>query len=682
MKPPTLEPSFEMSRRNLLKFLGGGILIAAFAPRSLSEGWDQRGRPQLPQVISAWLHIGPDGKITVLTGKVEVGQNARTSLTQAAAEELKVSPSSIKMVMGDTDLVPYDMGTFGSMTTPTMVPQIRKAAAAAREALIGLASQKWGIERTKLSAENGMVAGPTQTATYGELATGQSWDKPIEANISLTLPAEWKVMGKSLAKIDGQTFVNGRHVYASDLRAPGMLRAKVLRAPSSGAKLTSADTSKAAAMPGVEVVHEGDFVAVAAPTTRLAEAALASIQAEWQPVVQPSSKDLFTILRGSDAIPAQTALPGSKELRATYHAAYIAHVPLEPRAALAIWDGSRITVSTGTQRPFGVKPEVATALGLPETQVRVLVPDTGSGYGGKHTGDAAVEAARISKALNKPISLVWTRQEEFRFAYFRPGGVDEIFATVQPDGIIAQWECDNYNSGSPGIEIPYDTPNPRTDSHKSNSPLRQGSYRCLGATFNNFARESHIDDLAHSIGMDPLAFRLKNLSKNPHVAEVLSAAAERFGWAKSKPAKGHGFGIACGTEKGGYVATCVEVTVDPNSKEIKVIRAVHAFQCGAIVNPDMLKNQVEGALIMGLGGALFEAVEFDNGRILNPRLSRYRVPRYLDIPKIDTILINHPELPSAGAGEVPIMAIAPAIGNAVFQVTGIRLRSMPLKLPA
>ena len=682
MKTPTLEPSYEMSRRNLLKFFGGGILVAAFTPQLLAESLSQRGRPQLPQVINAWIHIGHDGQITVLTGKVEVGQNARTSLTQAAAEELKVTPSSIRMVMGDTDLVPYDMGTFGSMTTPTMVPQIRKAAAAAREALVEIASKKWGVDRAKIHAENGKVSGPTQSVTYGELAIGQSWDKPIEANVSLTLPAEWKVMGKSLPKIEGASFVNGRHTYASDLRVPGMLRAKVLRAPSYGAKLSSIDTSKAAAMTGVVVVQEGDFVAVAAPTTRLAEAALAAIKAEWEPVAQPSSKDISTILRGNDPIPAQTALPGTKALRATYNAAYIAHVPLEPRAALAIWDGTRMTVSTGTQRPFGVKPEVATALGLPETQVRVLVPDTGSGYGGKHTGDAAVEAARISKALKKPISLVWTRQEEFRFAYFRPGGVDEIFATVHPDGTIAQWECDNYNSGSPGIEIPYDTPNPRTDSHKSNSPLRQGSYRCLGATFNNFARESHVDELAHLLGMDPLEFRIKNLSKNPHVVEVLSAVAKRFGWGSSKPPKGHGFGIACGTEKGGYVATCVEVSVDPNSKEIRVLRAVHAFQCGAIINPEMLKNQVDGALIMGLGGALFEAIEFDNGRILNPRLSRYRVPRFSDIPKLDTILINHPELPSAGAGEVPIMAIAPAIGNAVFQATGVRLRSMPLKLPA
>jgi len=545
-----------------------------------------------------------------------------------------------------------------------------------------LAAEKWGVSRTTVHAENGIVSCPTAAVRYGELAKGQPIEKPIEATVALTNSLDWIVMGKSLQKVDGRDFVTGKHVYASDLRVQEMMHAKVLRAPTFGATLASIDTTQAEAMPGVKVVRDGEFVAVAAPTTRLAERALFAIKAEWKQIPQPSSKEIFTLLRGSVAIPSTTAAAGTKELRATYNAAYIAHVPLEPRAALANWDGKRMTVQTGTQRPFAVKPEVAAALGIPETQVRVLVPDTGSGYGGKHAGDAAVEAARISKAIGKPVSLVWTRVEEFTFAYFRPAGVDEIFATVTNDGILAQWECDNYNSGSPGIETPYDVPSPRTDSHKSNSPLRQGSYRCLGATFNNFARESHMDDLAHGIGMDPLAFRLKNLTKNPNLVAVLKAAADKFGWDKSKAAQGRGFGLACGTEKGGYVATCVEISVNPETKAVRVVRAVTAFECGAIVNPDHLKNQVEGALIMGIGGALFEAIEFENGRILNAHLSRYRVPRYADIPKIETVLIDRKDVPSAGAGEVPIMAIAPAIGNAIFAATSTRLRSMPMKLSA
>ncbi len=672
--------SFELTRRSLLKLLGGGILVAAIAPDVVGAVFQRRG-PQLPQVVSAWVHIGVDGKITVFTGKVEVGQNARTSVTQAAAEELKVSPSSVSVVMGDTDLVPFDMGTFGSMTTPNMIPQVRRAAAAAREALLDLAANHWSVDAKSLRAANGKVIGPAGEIGYGELAKGQPIDRPIEATIPLTDPAEWKVLGTSLAKIGARDFVTGRHVYTSDYQTPGMLHAKVLRPPSLHAKLASVDTSKAAAMPGVTVVHQDDFVAVAAPTTFQAQAAIAAIHAEWTPVEQPASADIFTILRGKEPIPAPDKVEADKTLQATYTCEYIAHVPLEPRAAVAEWDGQKMTVRTGTQRPFGVKQDLARALDLPESQVRVIVPDTGSGYGGKHTGDAAIEAAIITKAVGKPISLVWTRQEEFTFAYFRPAGVDEIDSAVKSDGTLVAWGCHNYNSGPPGIETPYDVPNPRTESHESPLVLRQGSYRCIGATFNNFARETHMDELAHSIGMDPLAFRLKNMS-NAHLREVLQIAAERFGWGKTAVPAGHGHGIACGTEKGGYIAACVEVAVDPDTKEMRVVRVVNAFECGAILNPDHLKNQVEGAVIMGIGGALYEAIEFDNGKILNSRLSRYRVPRYTDIPKMETILIDHKEVRSAGAGESPIMAIAPAIGNAIFAAASVRLRAMPLRLPA
>jgi len=678
----TEDLTFEVSRRRLLKLLGGGLIVAALAPESLAELFEQRQRPQLPQVVNAWVHIGPDGKITVLTGKVEVGQNARTSLTQAAAEELHVSPEMVEVIMGDTDLVPFDQGTFGSQTTPNMVPQIRRAAAAAREALLDLGSQKWSVDRTTLKLENGKVIAASGSATYGELAKGQPIDKAIDPNVPLTPVADWRVLGKPIPKVGGRDFVTGKHKYASDMRAPGVLHAKVLRAPSYGAKLASIDTSKAESMPGVKVVHQDDFVAVAAPTTRQAQKALAAIRVEWTPAEHPSSKEIFTLLRGTDPIPARPKVEADKTLTATYTAAYIAHVPLEPRAAMAEWDGKKMTVHTGTQRPFGVKPEVAQALGLEDSQVRVLVPDTGAGYGGKHQGDAAVEAAKIAKAIGLPVSLVWTRQEEFTFAYFRPGGVDELFAAVKNDGTIVAWECDNYNSGPPGIQTPYDVPNPRQESHRANSPLRQGSYRCLGATFNNFARETHMDELAHSIGMDPLEFRLKNLSKFPQLKEVLQKAADKFGWGKTKPAAGHGYGLACGEEKGGFVATIAEVSIDSESKDIQVLRTVTAYECGAVLNPDMLKSQVDGAVIMGMGGALFEAIEFENGKLLNSRLSKYRVPRYHDIPNMETILVDRKDLKSAGAGEAPILAIAPAIGNAIFSATGTRLRSMPLRLSA
>lgn len=679
----------ELTRRRLLKLFGGGILVFAFAPESFGTPGQQRGgesgaRGQasaIPQVIGAWVHVALNGDVTVYTGKVEVGQNARTSLTQAVAEELRVPAETVRITMGDTDLVPFDMGTFGSMTTPRMVPQVRRAAAAARETLVDLAAQQWGCAKSVLSAEGGKVIcmGPPRSVTYGELAKGQPLDKPIDRNVVLTEPTKWKVLGKSAPKVGATEMVTGRHLYTSDLTRPGMLHAKVLRPPSFGAKLLTVDTAAAAAMAGVQVVHDGDFVAVAAPTDRLARRALQAVHATWAEKPGASSKDLVTVLRGP--APTLTAPPAGVVHRSTYTCAFIAHTPLEPRAALAEWDGKRMTVHTGTQRPFGVRPEVAAALGIPESQVRVLVPDTGSGYGGKHTGDAAVEAARIARATGHPVKVVWTRVEEFTFAYFRPGGVADICSGVGKDGTLTHWEAHTYNAGAPGIATPYDVRTPHTEAHDSSSPLRQGSYRALGSTFNHFARETHMDEIAHGVGIDPLAFRLKNLAGQPRIQAVLKAAAERFGWGKAVPA-GHGFGLACGTEKGGHVATVVEVAVDVATKEVRVVRAVTAFDCGAVLNPDLLKNQVEGAVIMGIGGALFEEIEFADGKILNPHLSRYRVPRYPDIPRMETILLDRKELPSAGAGECPIIATAPAIGNAIFAASGVRLRSMPLRLSA
>lgn len=665
----------EMTRRQLLKVLGGGILVAAVAPDALAKGWAQRQGVAIPQEISAWIHIGKDGVITVLTGKAEVGQNARTSLAQSAAEELRVPVEMVNVTMADTDLVPFDMGTFGSRTTPTMVPQVRSAAASARELLLDLASQKWGVDKSTLKLQDGRVRSGNKSATYGEVVQAQPLDKQIDKSVPLTPPGEWKVLGTSVKKLDGRSFVTGKHTYASDMSKPGMLHAKVLRPPSFGAHLVSIDTSQAEARPGVKVLHDGDFVCVAAPTVRQAQRALFEIKATWDDPRGPSSKNLESLLRGTNPLPPVPS--GDKTLTATYTCQYIAHTPMEPRAAFADWDGKKMTVYTGSQRPFAVRDEVAKAVDLPTTQVRVIVPDTGSGYGGKHTGEAAVEAARMSKFTGMPVKIVWTRVEEFTWAYFRPGGVVDAASAINKDGTLSAWEYHNYNSGNPGIETPYNVPSPKTEFHESPTPLRQGSYRALAATFNNFARESHMDELAHLAGMDPVDFRLKNL-RNDRLVTVLKMAADKIGWGKQKLDKGHGLGIACATEKGGYISTAVEVFVDPSSG-IRVVRAVSAFECGAILNPDLLRNQVEGALIMGLGGALWEAIEFDGGKITNPHLSQYHVPRFSAIPLIESILIDRKDLPSAGAGECPIVCVAPAIANAVFNATGKRLRSMPLK---
>jgi isoquinoline 1-oxidoreductase len=671
----------ELTRRDFLAALGGGIVVLCVVEDADAQESGRRAHrgDALPHDVSAWLHIGEDGAVTVYTGKTEVGQNIRTSLTQVVAEELHTPVASIRMLMADTDLTPYDMGTFGSRTTPTMAPQLRKAAGAAREALIDLAASEWKVDRRAVQVTDGKVTCAGHAAGFGELTRGRQLVQSIGASVALTPATDWKISGHSVPKVDGRDFVTGKHQYSTDIKRAGMLHGKVLRPAAFGAKLANFDDSAAKQIPGVTVAHEGDFAAVAAPDAETAERALVALKAEWKSEAQPSDRDLYAYLKahaeaGEDRDNRGSVEHGMAEadhkLSESYTVAYIAHIPLEPRAAVAEWNGDKLTVWTGTQRPFGVRSELMEAFGIPEERVRVIVPDTGSGYGGKHSGECAIEAARLAKAAGQPVKLVWTREEEFTWGYVRPAGVIEISSGARTDGRITAWEFHNYNSGSSGMQITYEIPNRQIVFHPSKSPLRQGSYRGLAATANHFARESHIDELAHAVGMDPLEFRLKNL-KNERQRAVVEAAAEKFGWGKHKAS-----GLSLGFEKGAYVGCCAEVAMEGGRP--KIVRVVEAFECGAVVNPDHLRNQVEGAVIMAIGGALFEQLRFDNGRLTNPMLSRYRVPRFADVPVIETVLVDRKDLPSAGAGETPIIGLAPAVGNAIFQATGKRLRSMPM----
>jgi isoquinoline 1-oxidoreductase len=665
-----------MKRREFFAVLGSGIVVLLDEEIYAQETGGPRrggGGTAVPAEIGAWLHIGETGTVTVYTGKVEVGQNARTSLTQAVLEELHTPPASVHLVMGDTDLTPFDMGTFGSLTTPRMWPQIRRAAAAAREMLLDLATQKFAVERATLAIADGRVSADGHSAAFGELARGQKWTRTIPATVPLAAAAEWKVAGQSLPKVNGRDIVTGAHKYSYDWKRPGMLHAKVLYPPQFGASLISLDASAAEAIPGVKVVHDGNFVAVAAPEPVVVTKALAALKAQWTPVTaEADSTSVFQYFKQT----AQDGAPPSPNLT-PYTIAYIAHVPLEPRAAVAEWVDGKVTVWTGSQRPFGVRTELAEAFGIPEEKARVIVPDTGSGYGGKHNGDAAVEAARISKALGKPVKRAWTRDEEMTWAYFRPGGLIEVGGKVAQDGIISEWEFHNYNSGGSGLQSPYHVPGKKEHAHQSKSPLRQGSYRGLAATANHFVRESYMDELAASVKMDPLEFRLKNAT-DERLRAVIVAAADKFGWKARRKTAGRGFGIAAGFEKGGYVATCVEISVEPETNALKVLRVVEAFECGAVVNPDHLRNQVEGAVLMGLGGALFEEIRFADGKITNNRLAKYRVPRFADAPVVESVLLDRKDLASAGAGETPIVGVAPAIGNAIFDASGKRIRKLPL----
>lgn len=510
--------------------------------------------------------------------------------------------------------------------------------------------------------------------------------------MELTPSSQWRVLGRAATRPNARELVTGAHRYPSDVRRPGMWYGRVLRPPAYGARLVSVDLSAAEkAVPGVLVVRDGDFVGVAAPTSAAAQRALEALAAtaQWSESPHPSSRAVYDYLRrnvegGIPANPfAEEWAAASHRFRATYQVAYVQHVPMETRAALAEWEADRLTVWMGTQNPFGCRNELARAFDLPLERVRVVVPDFGGGFGGKHTAEAGVEAARLARAARRPVLVHWTRSEEFTWAYFRPAAVIDVEATLGPDGRLTSWHFININSGRAALDTPYDVGRSHCRYVAARSPLRQGSYRVLAATANHFARESAMDELAALAGLDPLAFRRQHLPAG-RLRTVLEEAARRFGWSekqKSRP-PGVGYGLACGTEKGSYVAACVEVAVDEARGRIDVRKVCQVFECGAILHPENLRAQVEGCILMGLGPALWEEMRFANGRVANAALSRYRVPRFTDVPALEVHLLDRPDLDSAGGGETPIVAVAPAIANAVAQATGRRIRQMPIRLDA
>jgi nicotinate dehydrogenase subunit B len=690
--------SFELNRRDFLRFGGAGILVCLAAPALAQEtAQGPRMTPQpAPTDVSGWLHIDQQGRITAYTGKVEIGQNIRTSLAQSVADELSAPLASVTMVMGDTETTPFDIGTVGSFTTPQVMPQLRRAAAVARAIVIDLAAQRWSAPAGEITISNGVVqhARSNRSAGFGELTRGERLVRQIPAAEAIKPGTEWTVAGKAAPKVDSEEIVTGRQKYVSDMTRPGMLYGKIVRPAAMGAALASIDDAAARRMQNVTVVRDGNFIGVAAAKPWLAEQAAAAIRTQWTPQPgQPSSTTIFDYLKTHAEKPAarpqaleQALTSAAHRLDRAYTVQFIAHVPLEPRAAVAEWTGDKLTAWVGTQRPFGVREELAQAFRIPTTQVRVVVPPFGSGYGGKHTGEVAIEAARLAKAAGTPVKVVWTRAEEFQWAYFRPAGVIEIASGMSADGLLTAWDFVNHHSGRAAIEGVYQIANNRTQFVTLTPPLRSGSYRALAATANNFAREVHIDELAALAKMDPLAFRLKNI-ENPRARAVLDATADRFGWSKPLTSS-RSAGIAVGFDKGGYVATAVELEPRvgqeerrqgvPGDWEPKLHRVVVAFECGAIVNPDGLRHQIAGAVVQGIGGALFEAVDFADGRVLNGTLRQYRVPRFADVPPIDVVMVDRKDLPSAGAGETPIIGLAPAIANALFKATGERRRSLPL----
>ncbi len=649
--------------------------------------------PETP--LARWLRVGPDGRVTAYAGKVEYGQNIRTGFAVEVAEELRVPLSAVNVVLGDTNQTPWDMGTFGSQSTARVGLQLRMAAATARQVLLELAAQRLDLPKEDLVMSDGNVASnadPGRAFTYAQLLDGQTMEREIDKEAPLTEERDFKVMGSDVRRIDAEARVTGRAVYAQDVLRAGMLFARILRGPSLGARLVDVDSSAAEHMPGVvSVVRDGDLVAVLADDDESADRALSVIQATWEGGKQGFTIDVPTILAETKRDPVAVQEAGDVEeafrradhiLEATYYAPHISTLPMEPRAAVAEWDGDGLTVWAGTQRPFGLRTELAGTFRVPETDVRVISMEIGGGFGTKSWYPTGAEAVKLARLAGRPVRVAYNRQEDATEGTFRPAALIEIKSAFRTDGKITAWQCEAIHAGplgyiaQRGAQTPYAVEDVAVNVYCADSLVRVGSYRSLGAAANHFARESHIDEIASTLEIDPFEMRMRNLA-DARYRHVLEAAATQFGWQPGAAPTRRGVGQSIGEDVGSYVASCVELAVE--GREIRVRRVVTAIDCGLVVNPEGVRNQIEGSTVMGLGGALYEAIEIGDGSVLNTSLSRYQVPRITDSPEIEVVLAGDPGAPSTGAGEPGLVTIAPAVANAVFDATGQRIRELPLK---
>jgi nicotinate dehydrogenase subunit B len=683
----------DLDRRSFLKLVGGGIVV--FVRLGPSDAVAQ-GRGY-PTDVNAYLRIGEDGRVTVFSGKIEMGQGVMTSLAQMAAEELGVGLESIEMIMGDTDRCPWDMGTFGSLTTRMFGPALRAAAAAARQVLLQLASERLGVPKDRLVVEEGVVSvkgEPARQVTYGALAKGQVITRTVDEKAVLRAVPEFTVMGRSPRRLDAVDKVTGAGRYAADIRLPGLLHARVLRPPAHGATLGRVDTSEAAKVGGVTVVNQDGIVAVLHVDPEAAEAALARLRPEWNAAPPGADQEgIFEDLLRRAPAPEVKGVRGDVEAAAatatrrfesTYEKGYVAHAPIEPHASTAAFENGKLTVWASTQTPFPTQAGLAQALSLDPKSVRVLTPYLGGGFGGKSSGRQSEEAARLAKITGRPVQVAFTRAEEFFYDTFDPASIVKITSAVDGDGKITLWDYDVYFAGDRAAELFYDIPNVRmrvfggwrgagADAHR----FGVGPWRAPGANMNVFARESHVDVMVAALDADPVEFRLRNMGEE-RMRRVLQAAAKAFGWTPAPAPSGRGWGVACGVDSGTHAALAVEVKVDRASGAVRVERVVCAQDMGVVVSPDGATMQVEGCITMGLGYVLSEEVQFRGGQILDDNFDRYTVPRFSWLPRIETVLVKNDALAPQGGGEPAIVPMGAAIANAVFDATGTRLFRLPM----
>ena len=725
-----------LSRRGLLTGTGALIVSAPMRghaqtpPAVPLDTKDLPGSLKQTPYLDAWIRIDTDGTITVFTGKAELGQGIKTALLQVAAEELSVRVDRPILVTADTARTPNEGYTAGSHSMQDSGTAIRFAAAEVRQILLNEATTIFQLPVGQLRLDNGAVVAPDgRRLNYGALIPPGILHVVARPGTQLKTPGSYTVVSTNVPRVDIPAKVTGGQAYVQDMRLPGMLHARVVRPPHPGARLTALDTSAAAVMPGVvQVVQNGSFVAVVAQKEFQAIQAMRVLaaRAQWQAAEQalPKQGDVFAYLTG---LPAQdiTVLDSrhpqagtAKTLRARYTRAYQMHGSIGPSCAVAQLQDGVMTVWTHTQGVYPDRAAIAELLNLPPAQVRCIHVEGSGCYGHNGADDAAADAALIARAVpGQPIRLQWMREQENGWEPLGPAMVSEVAAALDAKGRIVDWDYavwSNTHSTRPGsagsllagqlvakpfappppkpIPMPegggdrnsipiYTLPSARVIYHFiPQMPLRVSAMRGLGGYMNVFSIESFMDELALAAGADPVAFRLTHLN-DERAKAVVTRAAEGFGWGHAKPPAGHGHGFAFARYKNlaAYCAVAAEVSVKQETGQARLVRAVAAVDAGQIVNPDGLRNQVEGAILQSASWTLYESATFDAAGVTSLDWASYPIMRFNAVPdSVEVHLIDRPGTPFLGAGECGQGPAAAAVANAVADATGKRLRDLPL----
>ncbi|HEY3950430.1 molybdopterin cofactor-binding domain-containing protein [Phenylobacterium sp.] len=725
-----------LSRRGLVR--AGGLLVAfALAPRAMAQEAAAAKKPAAPglpgslrttPLLDAWIRVDPAGRITVFTGKAELGQGIKTALIQVAAEELDVTPGALVLVTADTGRSPNEGVTAGSHSMQDSGTAIRNAAANVRQLLTEAAAERWRLSPDGLATTgDGRIKAPDgRAAGYGELAADLSLHVAARPDAPLR-PGPHKSLGLDLPRVDIPTKVTGGAAYVQDLRLPGMLHARVVRGPSDGTRLADLDVAAAKAMPGVvEVVRTGRFAAVVAEREWTAIQALRRLQqAKWSRADPPIPPDMIAAVRAAQtqdevifegkAAPA----PAAKTVRARYTKPWLLHGSIGPSCAVAHFQDGGLTVWTHTQGVYPLKKAIVELTRLPADEVRCIHTEGSGCYGHNGADDVAADAALCALALpGRPVRLQWMREQEHGWEPLGTGMVVEAQASLGADNRIADWRYEVWSpshNGRPagaggllaGLEVDppfppqvprpipmpegggdrngvpiYQIPSGRVVSHFiQHSDVRVSALRSLGGFMNVFSIESLMDELARAGGADPVAFRLAHLT-DPRAVDVVKLCAERFGWAgraRSDGRTGCGFAFARYKNLASYCAVAMQVSVEHETGAISVGRVVAAVDSGEAVNPDGIRNQIEGAVVQALSWTGIEAMTFDAQHRTGFDWSAYPIARFKDVPgSVEVHVLNRPGQPFLGAGEAGQGPAGAALANAVADATGVRFRDLPL----